>query len=78
MTIGEEELLFFEKQLKGLIIDIFNEKPDHVACQFLFLKSAILMHLVLVQHDVVREERTMLLVVPGGDNRSHGIIIPSQ
>ena len=26
MTIGEEELLFFEKQLKGLIIDIFNEK----------------------------------------------------
>ena len=26
MTIGEEELLFSEKQLKGLIIDIFNEK----------------------------------------------------
>ena len=28
MTIGEEELLFFEKQLKGLIIDIFNEKQE--------------------------------------------------
>ena len=43
MTIGEEEF-FFEKQLKGLIIDIFNEnnhllKPKAEHCSFCDFKA---------------------------------------